>query len=470
MPPSPATGAELLESIRIDSDPLAVGPDGTLRIDGADPAELIARFGSPLFVTVERTVRENFRRIHRAFADRWPAPINVLYSIKANNSLAIRAILSSEGAGGDCFGLGELHATLRAGADPARVVMNGSNKTRDEIDAAVAQGITINVDSHDELDYLREASQRHRRRARVNLRLKVLPAELDRYVNPLHKGADGYVANLKRVKWGFLADGARALVDALRSIDDVDLAGYSCHIGHLSKSPEAFTAVARAVADAVNALTASTGFHPRILDLGGGWAPQRDPSFREAGRTAPPIEDYAEATTAALREGLRGLSALPELWIEPGRYIASNAVVLLATVGSVKRDAGLCWVHVDASTNNLPRIESGQFYYTLLPASRMHEAADTLADVVGSTCFRSILGSNRPLPAMHRGDIVAILDAGMYAEVFANQFNGVPRPAGVLLSEHGVDLIRERETIDDVFAHQRVPEWLARSAAARDAA
>jgi len=106
MPPSPATGAELLESIRIDSDPLAVGPDGTLRIDGADPAELIARFGSPLFVTVERTVRENFRRIHRAFADRWPAPINVLYSIKANNSLAIRAILSSEGAGGDCFGLG----------------------------------------------------------------------------------------------------------------------------------------------------------------------------------------------------------------------------------------------------------------------------------------------------------------------------------------------------------------------------
>src|SRR5262249_16369750 len=155
---------------------------------------------------VERAVRTNFRRIRSAFADRWPAPVNVLYSIKSNNSLAIRAILSAEGAGGDCFGLGELRATLSAGADPPRVLMHGSNKTPEEIDTAGARGITINGDGHEEIDFLRDACRRHRRRARVNLRLKVLPAELDRHVNPLHKSAEGFVAQLKRVKWGYLAD------------------------------------------------------------------------------------------------------------------------------------------------------------------------------------------------------------------------------------------------------------------------
>jgi diaminopimelate decarboxylase len=466
LPRAAATGAALLDAIRVESDALDVEA-GVLHIDGADPRALVEAYGSPLYVTVERTLRANYRRIHRALAARWPAPINVLYSIKANNTLAIRRILTDEGAGGDCFGMGELTATLRAGTDPRLVAMNGSNKTREEIDAAIAAGVTINVDGTDELDYLREACARQGRQAQVNLRLKVLPAALDRHVNELNRSANGFVANVARVKWGYVVDGARPLVDALRAIEGVDLTGYSCHIGHLSKAPEAFGAVAGAFAEAVAALHATTGFVPRVLDLGGGWAQQRDPSFREAGVHTHPVEAYVEAAVAALRSGLPADMPLPALWIEPGRYIVGNAVLLLARVGAVKHDAGRTWFHVDASTNNLPRIESGQFHYTLLPASRMLDPLDTVADIVGSTCFRSVLGSARAMPALVRGDLVAILDAGMYAEVFANQFNGVPRPGGVLVSAHGVDEIRRRETIDDVFRDHRVPEWLALSGAQR---
>jgi diaminopimelate decarboxylase len=152
---------------------------------------------------------------------------------------------------------------------------------------------------------------------------------------------------------------------------------------------------------------------------------------------------------------------VPTLWIEPGRFIVSNAVVLLARVGAVKRDAGHCWMHVDASTNNLPRIESGHFHYTILPASRMHHAQTEAAEIVGGTCFRSVLGASRMMPPPRRGDLVAILDAGMYAEVFATQFNSVPRPATVLLSTHGAEIVRVRETIEDVFRQQRLPAWLA---------
>ncbi len=464
-----ATGAGHLDAVRMPGDRLDVDADGMLAIGGRRADALLAAHGSPLFVVVEDTLRANYRAIRDAFAARWPAPINVMYSIKANNTLAIRAILSTEGAGGDCFGLGELHATLAGGADPRRVVMNGSDKTQAEIDAAVNCGITINVDGDDEPEYLRSACRRWGKRARVNLRLKVLPADLDPHVSELHRTDRGFVAGVARSKWGYTVAAARPRIEALQRIDGVDLAGYSCHIGHLSKAPAAFAAVAGAFGQAVAALAADTGFHPRVLNLGGGWAPTRDPSFRAEEPHPHTIDDYAEATVTALARTLPAGMAPPELWLEPGRYIVANAVVLLATVGAVKRDAGYRWLHVDASTNLLPRIESGRFHYTLLPASRMHAPASTPAEIVGSTCFRSVLGAGRAMPYLARGDVIAILDAGMYAEAFANQFNGVPRPAAVLVSAHGVDTIRERETITDVFRQHRIPAWLAAAAPATPA-
>jgi diaminopimelate decarboxylase len=454
------TGATQLNAVLLPSDALTVPTSGVLEIAGRAAADLVAEFGSPLNVVVEHTVRANYCHIRDCFAARWPAAVRVLYSIKANNTIAIRAILSEEGAGGDCFGLGELHATLAGGADPALVVMNGSNKSGAEISAALDAGLTINIDSDDEIDLI-EAACRSGAHARVNLRLKVLPEQLDAYVNESRPTQGGYVAGIQRVKWGYTTASAIPLVARLRAMQGVTLLGYSCHIGHLSSRPEAFAAVATAIGAAVATLHAATDFAPGVLDIGGSWAPERDPSFRQSGMTGTPIEAVVQASTAALLAALPPGMPIPDLWVEPGRFIVSNAVVLLATAGAVKRDAGYCWMHVDASTNNLPRIESGQFHYTILPASRMHDPASETVEVVGSTCFRAVLGAGRALPAPARGDVIAILDAGMYAEVFANQFNSVPRPATILLSAHGAELVRQRETIADLFAQQSLPSRLA---------
>jgi len=454
------TGAAVLAGILAPGDALEVSGEGRLAIAGHDAAGLLDRFGSPLSVIVADALRTNLRRIRAAFEPGWPAPVRVLYAIKANDTLAIRTLLSREGAGGDCFGLGELHATMMSGADPARVVMNGSNKDAAEIAAAVAAGVTINVDSTDEIAYLR-ACCANGNRARVDLRLKVLPTDLDRHVEQARPTPGGYVEGVRRVKWGFTVPAAADLLRELATIPGVDLAGYSCHIGHLSSRPKAFAAVANAIGQAVTALRDLTGFVPRTLDIGGGWPPDRDPSFRKPGLSASTIEQIATATTAALRSALPAGMAVPELWIEPGRFLVSNAVVLLGRIGAVKRDAGLCWAHLDISTNNLPRIETGQFHYTILPADRMHAPMDETVQVVGSTCFRSLLGADSAMPAPRRGDTVAILDAGMYAEVFSTQFNAVPRPAAMLLSTQGADIVRQRETIADVFRQHRVPAWLA---------
>jgi len=466
---APACGAALLALIRAPTDRLAVDAAGVLTVGGVPATDLVARFGSPLQVAVEETVRANYRRIRVAFAAHWPAPVNILYSIKCNNNLAIRAILSAEGAGGDCCGLGELYASLAGGADPRLLVMNGSNKSAADVAAAVELGITINVDSTDEIDYLRVAVARCGKPASVNLRLKVLPEDLERHLLESYRTQEGAAEGVRRVKWGFTLAAAVPLVQALLSSDGIRLKGFSAHIGHQSNRPEAFAAVAGAFGRAVAALMRQTGVRPEVLDIGGGWAQHREPSARQFAVNSFAIEDYARAATAALRRELGDGIERAALWIEPGRYITSNAQLLLATVGATKRDAGYVWAHVDASTNDLPRIESGRHWYHVLPASRMTDAMAETTEIVGGTCFKSVLAAARAMPCLKRGDIVALVDTGTYAEVFANQFNAVPRPATVLVSPAGVELIRNRETVAEIFANHVIPVRLGQMAPSHEA-
>jgi diaminopimelate decarboxylase len=455
------TGRVTLEAIATPSDRLAV-VDGALVIAGHRAADLLARYGSPLYVTVEATLRENYRRLRRAFAERWGAPVTVMYALKANNALAIRAVLSEEGAGGDCFGVGELHATLTAGTDPRRVVMNGSNKTRAEIDAAVAAGILINIDSTEEIDAIAASAAAAGRIARVNLRLKLLPEDIDRFSGEFFRSSEGMLAAVRKSKWGFTLPLARELVARLLRTPNVELHGYSAHVGRFSNLPEAFAIVCRSFGEAVVELHRQTGFWPSMLDVGGGWPRQREPEARAPQWNSHPIEDYAAAATNALAAALApAQQPVPELWLEPGRYIVGNAVLMLATVGAIKRDADHVWVHVDACTNHLMRIDTSRAWHRILAANRMDLPQTEQVDVVGSTCIPSVLGADRALPPLSAGDVLAILDAGMYAEAIANQFNGTPRPANVMIGEHDVAVIKRRETLEDLFAHHALPPWLA---------
>ena len=147
-----STPAESLQSVLTPSDQLAVTSDGDLTIEGAVAADLIARFGSPLFVFSEATLRANYRRARDAFAAVWPGPVNVMFAIKCNPNMAVRAVLHDEGAGGDCFGIPEIEATFAGGADPDKIALNGGNKTAEELERAIELGITINMDAAEEID------------------------------------------------------------------------------------------------------------------------------------------------------------------------------------------------------------------------------------------------------------------------------------------------------------------------------
>ncbi len=460
---TPANGSDYLGSVKIRTDQLDVDQRGILTIGGVPADHLVSEFGSPLFVMSEDTIRQNYRNARRAFTERWPASVNVMYAIKANNNLAVRAIISDEGGGGDCFGAGELYATFQGGANPALIAMNGSLKTADEIDEAVRRGVTINIDAESEIDLVKDAARKHGVRAKVMIRVKVVN-EYFRNVGSDYMGVPdevGVFTRIHDIKFGFGLETVAALTRRLAMIPEVDHVGLHYHLGRYSLRREVIAEVYAGFARAVVELHDQTGFWPSIIDIGGGIPRQRDPESRTLSLNQMTIDHYADIVCKALLDNLAGTGlTVPSLWLEPGRYIIGNASVLLTTVGTVKRDIGRVWTNVDASTNLLMRIDTSGSRYHLLPATGMNRPFKEHSLVVGATCIPSVFSANQLVPDLDPGDILAVLDTGMYSEVTSTQFNGIPRPATVLVKDGSAELIKVRETVEDVFRLHQVPERL----------
>ena len=457
------TTAAVLDEIQVPSDCLSVSAEGELCVEDVAAGALVARYGSPLFVLSDETLRRNYRRIRTAFAAEWPGPVNVMYAIKCNPNFAVRAVLHQEGAGGDCFGLGELEATFAGGADPETVALNGSNKTGEVIARAVDLGVIVNLDAEDEIAQIERIAAATGRRARIAIRLKIVPPEYADYESDLVGFKGDFRDELRRLKWGVTPETAARMIRAIGERRHLDLAGYHSHLGRLSQKVEDRAAYDREIGRVAAELYQATGFAPRIIDIGGGWPRERDPESKSLERNPSVVEDYAKASCAALRAPLeRAGMPIPALWLEPGRYIAGNAGVLLTTVGVVKMDAGFTWLNVDASTNLMPLIGDGMegTRNHVLAASRMHDPFSMTTDVVGPICIPSVLGSDCRLPAMGRGDLIAILDAGMYAESDSHNLNWMPRPATVMVCGRDSGLVRAAEALDGMFANQRIPQWL----------
>jgi diaminopimelate decarboxylase len=435
--------------------------DGRLTLEGADLGAIANNFGTPCFVTSEGQIRTNYRRLRDAFAKLYPAT-RLLYANKANNNFAVRRILTQEGAGGDCFGLGELTLCLQAGVPSEALVLNGSNKGEEELTTAVQRGVRINIDHPDELVLLERVAAGLGRVAEVNLR--ILPfsyADLGSLSGDLVEIA----LDTSHDKWGMDRVTARvALTWVLRSAW-VKPRGLHMHVSRLRPNAEPFMLACNLLTQAMGELRDATGWTPDTLDLGGGYAHLRDPeSGVPAGSHAVATsEEYGAVMIRTLRDGFeRYHLPEPELWLEPGRSLVSNATLLLTRVGIVKRlpNASVTWVNVDASANHCLRVSLQGYHYTVLPVERPDASPDATVTVTGPTCTLDVIAADRQMPRLQTGDLLAILDVGGYAEVMATQFNLLPRPASVLVHEGKSELIRRRETHADLTANQILPARL----------
>lgn len=438
--------------------------DGRLAIEGHDVAEIAARFGTPLYVISEGQLRRNLRVFKQEFQVRWPdGQVVVMPSIKANHSLALRQILNQEGAGCDTFGPGELHAALASGVPADLISVNGSSKTRALIEKAAAAGARITLDSSREVELVAALGKP------VRVRLRVRPDADTGAPSDFYPEAVSLRDAFQRYKPGIPTEELESAARRLLAAPHVELTGVMMHMGRQTTDLEAWAAMVRALAKLIAHLRDATGgWQPREIDVGGGFAVPRDPFARADPQrrdapAAPSVAGYAEAITRALRAELanHGIPATARLEVEPGRSLYGNAGIHLATVTNLKRQTSplpYTWIETDTSEVFLADVNIERNRWTVVAATKASAPPAVTADVVGISCGLDVIVPAAELPEIAEGEVLAFLDTGAYQDASASNFNAMPRPATVLVSETGVRVIRRAETIEEVFARDRVTE------------
>ncbi len=442
---------------------LDIDPSQGLIFDGAPVMEIAEQFGTPLFILSESTIRHFYRRIRDAFEARYSAPVIVCAGMKGNWGLAARRIIADEGGGGDAFGLGELSVAMMAGSDPAKIVMNGANKSEDVIVAAIDAGVLNQVDSYEELEAVSRLAMELRKTARVSLRIR-LPLDAIhgvRYVDSRYP--DGIEPSFweRTFKYGHEPEAIYRSVARALELPSVSLEGIMYH-GGIPRRAGFYREETAELVHYLGEIKARTGWQPVYLNIGGGFVTER------YGADAPPaVEAYAEAIAGTIVESCKALSlTVPTLIIEPGRYCWEAAGIWITRVGGSKEDQTVAhkkWIYVDGNTNEMmdpfdPRCG----VHHVVIANDPDRGGSEIVDVCGQTCNAAdILAKARELPPMRAGDLLAFLDMGAYNEGFACQSNAIPRSATVIVSGGRLGLARRRETVANVLSRELIPTWLA---------
>ncbi len=405
-------------------------------------AAVAEKAGTPAFVYSRRTIVEHVRRIRDAFAG---VDTLLCYSVKACSNLAVLAVLRGEGAGFDVVSGGELFRALRAGADPKRIVFAGVGKTAGDMAYALDQGILMfNVESEGELLLLDRLAREKGKRADVALR-----------VNPdVDPKTHTYVATGKReTKFGIDLEKAAALAARIPSMAGVRMVGVHAHIGsQVTETAPYVEALGKAVEFAARARDA--GNPVESLNMGGGFG-----IFYRGGEAKPASAFGAALVPLVKRSGLR-------LLLEPGRFIVGNAGVLLARVLFVKESGERRFVVVDAGMNDLIRPSLYGAVHRVWPAeapfpeseAAAREAETWTCDVVGPVCETGdFLAKDRRIPPVKEGDLLVVYSAGAYGAVMSSNYNSRPRAPEVLVSGDRWEVVRERETWEDLVRGESIP-------------
>lgn len=427
-----------------------VNEKGHLVISEIDAIELAEKFGTPLYVMDERRIRENYRRFYRAFSSLWPRVI-VYYALKANSNLAIVKILQSEGAGADVSSENEIKIALKAGIPGERMVFNGNNKRPEELELAVKNGIMINIDNLQELEFVDKIAARLGKIAAISFR-----------INPdISVPTHPYIATgLRESKFGLEVESGAALEAYRRAMElkHVKVIGVHSHIGSQILDVDPFEEEARKLMDFVAELKSELGISLEMVDFGGGIGIPYRPEDKEL-----PVEVVAERIIKVVKEVVENEKLIPPtLAFEPGRYIVGDAGVILTRVGYVKERKNLpTWVSVDAGMNALIRPALYGAYHHIEVANKMKLPNDTEYNIAGPLCESGdFLGKNRKLPKIEPGNILVIFDAGAYGLAMSNQHTAQPRPAMILVNNERAEIIRKRETFEDIIRLDNIPEWL----------
>ncbi len=421
---------------------------GRLFAEEVDVQRIAAEAGTPAYIYSKATFIDHLRKMQEAYA---PLETTICFSIKACSNIHILRLMAQQGSGFDIVSGGELYRALAAGADPAKVVYAGVGKTDDEIRQALQAGIGyFNIESEQELENLIRLVEQQAARpaATVKAALRVNP-DVDYQTH-------AYMTTGKKdTKFGVDIERAVSVFERYGKNPSVQLRAIHVHLGTGGKTIDPYVDAVKKILPLIDRLRGQ-GHTIEALDLGGGYGADYET------QTVPSAEQYAQGIVPLLKsKGLR-------LILEPGKSICANAAILLTRVLYTKQGGSKRFVIVDAGMNDLIRpslygafhfIWPAQIESRFVPTTRSQDLrleGSEVVDIVGPICEGAdFLAKDRSIPPVQRGDLMAVFTAGAYGFTMSSNYNSRPRAPEVLVDGPQFQIIRRRETYEDLVAPER---------------
>ncbi|MDR2405315.1 MAG: diaminopimelate decarboxylase [Deltaproteobacteria bacterium] len=410
--------------------------ENTLYAEDVSLEQVAEKVGTPCFVYSMAAFMESLSALEAAFQG---VRHLICYSVKAASNLTLLSLVAEKGMGADIVSGGELFRALKSGISPRRIVYSGVGKSREELEAALAAEIFMfNLESADEMGVLAEIAQEREKVAQIAFRVN---PDVDPQTHP-------YIATgLKETKFGVSREEALKLYAEARKNPWFKVIGIDCHIGSQLTELLPFKDSMEILADLVKELRRE-GHSIRYLDIGGGLG------IRYNDEEPPTVQEYAQTIIKAT-SGIQDLT----LVLEPGRSVVGNSCVLLSKVLYNKKTPLKRFVIVDAAMNDLIRPSLYGSYHQILPLKQNANVTISKAQVVGPVCESGdFLAKDRMLPQMHKGAYVAVCGAGAYGFSMSSNYNSRPRAAEVMVYGSNYQVIRERESYEDLIRGEHLSQ------------
>ena len=401
-----------------------------MKLDRSLCLAVAREFGSPTYLYFAEQIIQNFKAYEAGFKN---YPHQICYAVKANSNLSILKLLAEQGSGFDIVSVGELKRVLAAGGDPKKIVYSGVGKSKADLEFALNAGIgCFNIESLAEVTMLHDVAKKLGVIAPVSLRIN---PNVDAKTHP-------YISTgLKENKFGIQMDDAEAMYETMAAMPHLAIHGIDFHIGSQLTEIAPYEEALDLTLAMIDRLSAK-GITLKHLDIGGGLG------IRYEDETL--IDPAVWLQMAIAKIGERNLT----LYIEPGRSIVGDAGILLTEVILTKENEGKHFAVVNAAMNDLIRPALYDAWMNIINLSEHDDAQTENYDIVGPICETGdFLGKNRAL-ALKAGDILAVTHAGAYGFTMASNYNSRGRAAEVMIENGKARLIRERETLESLYANE----------------
>lgn len=428
---------------------LKTNDSGNLSIGGCDLTELAEKYGTPLYVLDEETIRAICRDYKKAFSKY--EKVRMMYASKALCTMGTSVLISSEGFGFDVVSGGEIYTLHKAGIDMSNVLFNGNNKSIDELNLALDLGVgRISVDNFLELSLLNELAKSKNLVANILLRITPgIECHTHEYIQTGHLDS----------KFGFDLTQIDEAVDLiLNTYSNLKLHGLHAHIGSQIFETKVYHDEIEILIKELSRLDEKFNLKLDEINIGGGLG------VKYTEKDVPPSTyEIADVIINSLNENIQKYEIEPPtVFLEPGRSVISTAGVTLYTLGSSKQvPQGKKYVAVDGGMADNIRPAMYEAEYIAQIVNKPDFELSQNVTIAGRFCESGdILIKDINLPEIEEGDILCVFNTGAYNYSMASNYNRVQKPAMVLVNNSQSDIIVNRETLEDLISKDIVPDRL----------